>query len=77
VLPGDGVADVTGILAALRDGGYDGWFELEVLSDDGTFGNDYPDSLWKLDPRDLIRAGREWFRAAWEEGAVKPSDSEP
>jgi sugar phosphate isomerase/epimerase len=68
VLPGDGIADLTGILAALRDAGYDGWFELEVLSDDGTFGNDYPDSLWKRDPRELIRAGREWFRKAWEDG---------
>jgi sugar phosphate isomerase/epimerase len=68
VLPGDGIADLPGILAALRDGGYDGWFELEVLSDDGTFGNDYPDSLWKRDPRELISAGREWFRSAWESG---------
>jgi sugar phosphate isomerase/epimerase len=65
VLPGDGSADLGGILKALRDGGYDGWFELEVLSDDGTFGSDFPDSLWKRDPVELIRAGREQFLAAW------------
>jgi sugar phosphate isomerase/epimerase len=65
VLPGDGSADLDGILRALADGGFDGWFELEVLSDDGTFGNDFPDSLWHLDPVELIREGREKFLRAW------------
>jgi len=42
--------DVTGILGALDEGGYDGWYELEVFSDDGRFGSEWEDSLWKLDP---------------------------
>jgi len=65
VLPGDGIADVAGILGALDESGYDGWYELELFSDDGRFGNDYEDSLWKLDPVELVRAGREKFEHAW------------
>jgi sugar phosphate isomerase/epimerase len=65
VLPGDGLADLTGILEALRSGGYDGWYELEIFSDDGTFGNSFPDSLWKQAPEELVRAGREKFFDLW------------
>jgi sugar phosphate isomerase/epimerase len=65
LLPGDGVADVAGIVGALRRGGYDGWFELEVVSDDGRFGSAFPDSLWRGDAVALIRAGREKFLRAW------------
>jgi sugar phosphate isomerase/epimerase len=71
VLPGDGIADLPGIFAALDDGGYSGWFELEIFSDDGTFGNDFPDSLWKRDPVELIRAGREKFLAIWGDRHVR------
>ena len=67
VLPGDGIADIAGILGALDESGYDGWYELELFSDDGRFGNDYEDSLWKLDPVELVRAGREKFEQAWRE----------
>ena len=35
VFPGDGTADVAGILGAVDAGGYRGWYELEILSDDG------------------------------------------
>lgn len=65
VLPGDGIADVPGILGAIDDAGYDGWYELEVFSDDGRFGNQWDDSLWRLDPVEFVRAGREKFEAAW------------
>ena len=66
VLPGDGIADVRGIFRALDEGGFDGWFELEIFSDDGRFGNDFPDSLWKLDPLELVRTGRAQFMHLWE-----------
>jgi sugar phosphate isomerase/epimerase len=65
VLPGDGTADFPGILGALDDAGYDGWYDLEVISDDGTHGDDYPDSLWKLDPAELVRRGREQTIREW------------
>jgi sugar phosphate isomerase/epimerase len=66
VLPGDGVADVRGILGALDGAGYRGWYELEIFSDDGMFGNDFEDSLWKLDPVELLREGRRRFDQVWQ-----------
>ncbi len=66
VLPGDGVADLRGIFGVLDAGGFDGWFDFEIFSDDGSFGNDFPDSLWKWDPVELVRAGRERFMSLWE-----------
>ena len=65
VLPGDGIADAPGLLAVLREGGYDGWLELEIFSDDGLMEDDFPDSLWRGDPVELIRRGRERVLAAW------------
>jgi len=64
-LPGRGDMDLPGILKAVRESGFTGWYELEIFSDDGTFGNAYPDSLWKWDPVDLLRAGRDGFAQAW------------
>jgi sugar phosphate isomerase/epimerase len=61
VAPGDGSAPVAAIIEALELGRYDGFYELEIFSDDGFYGNDYPDSLWKLPPVDLIRTSREKF----------------
>jgi sugar phosphate isomerase/epimerase len=66
VLPGDGTIDFPAILTALINAGYDGWYELEVLSDDGRNGNDFPDSLWKRDAVDVIRTARQQFMALWE-----------
>jgi sugar phosphate isomerase/epimerase len=65
VLPGDGVADIRGFLDALGDGGFDGWVDLEIFSDDGRFGHDFPDSLWKLDPLELVSTGRDRFLSLW------------
>ena len=50
VLPGDGVADVPAILAALDAAGWDGYYDLEIFSDNGAFGTAYPDSLWDVEP---------------------------
>lgn len=47
-LPGRGRGRAPDIVATLLDAGYCGWWNLEVFSDDGTFGNDFPDSYWKL-----------------------------
>jgi sugar phosphate isomerase/epimerase len=70
VLPGDGIGRVTAFLGALDAGGYDGWLEVEVFSDDGRFGNDFPDSLWKLDPVELVRASRAKTVEAWQNRVV-------
>src|SRR5690606_8735604 len=41
VVAGDGVGDVPALLRALRDAGYDGWYDMEVFSDDGRYGHAY------------------------------------
>ncbi len=33
-MPGAGIAPIGPLLHALADGGYDGWWDLEVISDD-------------------------------------------
>ena len=48
VLPGDGVIDTPGILGALDRGGYTGWYDFKVFSDDGRWGTEIPESLWKM-----------------------------
>lgn len=63
--PGDGAAPTGAILDALQRGGYQGFYELEIFSDDGFYGNDYPDSLWKLPPVELIRTSRDKFMGCW------------
>jgi sugar phosphate isomerase/epimerase len=63
---GDGVAHIEVLLRELRNAGFDGWYDMELFSDDGRFGNLYPDSLWKL-PRDGFAIGQvEGFRRCWE-----------
>jgi len=62
VLPGDGVIDLGLLLDAVERMGWAGCYDLEVFSDDGTFGNDFEDSLWKLPPAELARRGREAFK---------------
>lgn len=64
---GEGVADLPARLDLLREAGYDGWFDLEIFSDDGRFGSAYEDSLWKLDPLELGRRQLAGFLRCWEE----------
>ena len=59
VLPGEGVADLPAIAHALEAAGWDGFYELEIFSDNGAFGETYPDSLWDVDAGELARRGRE------------------
>ncbi len=70
VLPGDGPADLPGILGVLEDVGWEGFYDLEIFSDNGTFGAAYPDSLWDLDAAELARRGREAFFNCWSKRRV-------
>jgi sugar phosphate isomerase/epimerase len=70
VLPGEGVADLPAILGVLEDVGWEGFYDLEIFSDNGTFGNAYPDSLWDLDAAELARRGREAFFNCWSKRRV-------
>ena len=66
VLPGDGVLDLAAVFRALEAGGYDGWYDVEIFSDNGAFGDAFPDSLWDVDPFELARRARESFERVWE-----------
>ena len=67
-LPGDGDAPVGEILAALDDAGWDGFYDLEIFSDDGTFGSAYPDSIWARPAAETAARGLEAIRRALEVG---------
>ncbi|HZV51920.1 MAG TPA: sugar phosphate isomerase/epimerase family protein [Candidatus Dormibacteraeota bacterium] len=66
LLPGDGRADVPAIFGTLEAAGYDGWYDVEIFSDDGRFGHAYPDSLWKLPAEELARRAVTSFRRQWD-----------
>jgi sugar phosphate isomerase/epimerase len=70
VLPGAGAADLPAILGALDDAGWNGFYDLEIFSDNGAFGSAYPDSLWDLDAAELARRGREAFIQSWSKRRV-------
>jgi sugar phosphate isomerase/epimerase len=69
-LPGEGSADVPTILGALDSAGWQGYYDLEVFSDNGAFGTAYPDSLWDVEPAELVRRSREAFERCWQERTV-------
>lgn len=66
VLPGEGVADVPGIVAALIRAGYKGWYELEVMSDETLDG-----SLWAIPHERLLERAAERFEAVWREALAR------
>jgi sugar phosphate isomerase/epimerase len=65
VLPGEGVADVPRVLAALDEAGWAGPYDLEIFSDNGTFGAAYPDSLWDVPAHELAARGRAALETVW------------
>jgi sugar phosphate isomerase/epimerase len=66
LLPGDGVADVPRQLGLVDRAGWDGFYELEIFSDNGAFGLAHPDSLWDVPAEELATRGRDAFMACWE-----------
>jgi sugar phosphate isomerase/epimerase len=74
VLPGDGVADLPAILGALDRAGWDGYYDVEIFSDNGAFGNAWPDSLWDMSADELARRAREAFERVWEARIRTPVD---
>jgi sugar phosphate isomerase/epimerase len=74
VLPGDGVADLPALLGTLEGAGWDGFYDLEIFSDNGTFGNAWPGSLWDVPEEELARRGKEAFEGAWSARNRTPLD---
>ena len=66
VLPGDGIMDLPSIFGALDAAGVCTWVDLEIFSDDGSFTDqNFPDSLWKQSPVDVVTRGKAGFERAW------------
>jgi sugar phosphate isomerase/epimerase len=61
VLPGEGVVDLPAIIAALRSGGYESWYDLEVFSD-----REFPDSVWRLPWLEQAQRGHAGLMRAYE-----------
>jgi sugar phosphate isomerase/epimerase len=74
VLPGDGVADLPAILGALDRAGWEGYYDVEIFSDNGAFGNAWPDSLWDMPADELAPRAREAFERVWEARIRTPVD---
>lgn len=63
--PGRGRATAPEIMATLIEEDYTGYWELEVFSDDGTYGNIYPDSYWAQPHEQFLREAKAAFDEAW------------
>ena len=74
VLPGDGIADLPVILGALERAGWDSFYDLEIFSDNGAFGDAWPDSLWDIPTDELARTAREAFARVWDARIQTPVD---
>jgi sugar phosphate isomerase/epimerase len=61
LLPGDGVADLPRLLGALDSAGWDGFYDIEIFSDDSL-----PDSLWKLESGEFARRAVASLAPIWE-----------
>ena len=64
LLPGDGIADLTPIVQALDRAGWRSFYDLELFSDDGTFGSSHEGSLWAVPVAELAERGRAALQAA-------------
>jgi len=64
-LPGDGCSGIPPILRALDDAGWDGLYDIEIFSDDGTFESEYPDSFWAAPPEETLAHAVAAFERCW------------
>ncbi|HKR17986.1 sugar phosphate isomerase/epimerase [Rhizorhapis sp.] len=61
VQPGWGHNKCREMVATLIDAGFDGWYDYEVFSDDGRWGNAWPDSLWAKPHQEFLQEGYDNF----------------
>ncbi|HZU15257.1 MAG TPA: sugar phosphate isomerase/epimerase family protein [Candidatus Dormibacteraeota bacterium] len=64
-LPGTGILPLEAIIRAVDAAGYDSWYELEIFSDDGTFGQVVENSMWRWPPFEVVSAGRAAFETVY------------
>jgi sugar phosphate isomerase/epimerase len=66
VLPGDGIIDLRAFFRTLESAGFDGWYDVEVFSDNGLFGNAYPDSVWSRPAAEVARDSVSKVMRLWD-----------
>jgi sugar phosphate isomerase/epimerase len=66
LFPGDGQIDLPSMIGALERGGFEGWYDVELFSDDGRWGTDLPDSIWKLPAQEIVRRGVDGLERVWD-----------
>jgi|SRR5579875_2355837 sugar phosphate isomerase/epimerase len=64
-LPGAGVLPVAEVIRTAHEAGYRGWYELEIFSDDGTYGEPVENSMWQQPPGRVLQAGRKAFESVY------------
>jgi sugar phosphate isomerase/epimerase len=64
--PGRGRGAAVEFIATMIEVGYRGFWELEVFSDDGTYGNAYPDSYWLQPHEAFLAEAKAAFDDTWE-----------
>lgn len=57
VFMGDGVIPIRELLDALKDAGWDRWYDIEIISRE----------LWQMDPGEFLKLGMEKYKKLWEE----------
>lgn len=67
VQPGSGENKCRELVATLIDAGFDGWYDYEVFSDDGRWGNAWPDSLWAKPHQEFLQEGYDSFARVYSE----------
>lgn len=67
LLPGDGKIQSAELIRVLEKNGFEGWYDCEVFSDDGTFGQAVPDSLWMLPVKEFLERAKAGFSKIWIE----------
>jgi sugar phosphate isomerase/epimerase len=61
--PGEGIIPILDLVRALDEAGFRGHYDIELFSDDGRYGTDHPDSLWKLPAETIVERATRLFRA--------------
>jgi sugar phosphate isomerase/epimerase len=59
--PGEGRTQVGDLIVALDKAGFKGLYDVEIFSDNGQFSLRFPDSLWALAPKDIVRRATQIF----------------
>lgn len=66
VLPGEGVGELPRLVGALDAAGWVGYYDVEIFSDNGSFGDAWPDSLWDVPTDELAGRAKDAFERVWD-----------